>query len=175
MDWNKIVTEHGPGVWRTVHRIVSNHADAADCFQETFVSALDVARRQHVRNWPAMLHRLATTRALDRLRRRMRTDSRHDSPLRLDDVISPEISPVQSAQDRELAQTLRSALAHLPPGQAEVFCLRHLNELGYRDIARCTGMSVGAVGVALFRARQQLRNLLSAQFAAAGSEGVTCP
>ena len=51
-DWPAIVGEHGPLVWRTAYRLLGGHADAADCFQETFVSAMDVAGREDVENWP---------------------------------------------------------------------------------------------------------------------------
>jgi hypothetical protein len=38
-DWSQIVQQHGPGVWQTLHRLLTNDADEADCFQRTFVSA----------------------------------------------------------------------------------------------------------------------------------------
>ena len=38
-DWSQIVQEHGPLVWRTAYRLLNHEADAADCFQRTFVSA----------------------------------------------------------------------------------------------------------------------------------------
>ncbi|MEJ2703700.1 MAG: sigma-70 family RNA polymerase sigma factor, partial [Sedimentisphaerales bacterium] len=72
VDWNTIIEEHGPAVWQTAYRLLGNHADASDCFQETFVSALGFCRRQRVRNFPALLARLATARAIDQLRRRFR-------------------------------------------------------------------------------------------------------
>jgi DNA-directed RNA polymerase specialized sigma24 family protein len=75
-DWQSIVAAHSAVVWRTVYHLLGNHQDAADCFQETFLSALDVARRHTVRSWPAMLTCLATVRALDRVRQRMRERGR---------------------------------------------------------------------------------------------------
>ena len=36
---------HGGVVWQTVYRIVGRDADAADCFQETFIAAMRVAGR----------------------------------------------------------------------------------------------------------------------------------
>lgn len=69
IDWQIIIKEHGPVVWQTAYRLLGNHADAADCFQETFVSALEFCQHQRVRNFSALLARLATTRAIDQLRR----------------------------------------------------------------------------------------------------------
>src|SRR4051794_35257622 len=70
-DWDAIVGQHGRLVWRTAYRLLGNDADAGDCFQETFLSALTAARRERIENWAGFLRRLATTRALDRLRRRL--------------------------------------------------------------------------------------------------------
>ena len=71
IDWQGIVKKHGPLIWQTAYRLLGNHADAADCFQETFVSALQFSRRQRVRNFSALLAWLATARAIDRLRQRL--------------------------------------------------------------------------------------------------------
>src|SRR6476660_1696538 len=71
----EIVRTHGPMVWRTVWRLVGaggRESDASDCFQDVFIAALEVAKREEVRNWEAMLRRIATTKGLDLLRARIR-------------------------------------------------------------------------------------------------------
>jgi RNA polymerase sigma-70 factor (ECF subfamily) len=75
-DWSQIVQQHGPMVWRTARRLLNNEADASDCFQWAFLSALEVERKEAIRNWPALLKRLAISRALDYLRRRRRESNR---------------------------------------------------------------------------------------------------
>ncbi|MBA7711503.1 hypothetical protein ES703_120469 [subsurface metagenome] len=64
IDWQMVVKKHGPAVWQTAYRLLGNHADTADCFQETFICALELSRRQRVRSFPALLVRSATTRAI---------------------------------------------------------------------------------------------------------------
>jgi RNA polymerase sigma-70 factor (ECF subfamily) len=161
IDWQLISRQHGPLVWRTAYRLLNTDADAADCFQETFVSALDVSRKQDVKNWPGLLQRLATARALDLLRRRKRENrSRAAGQVEWEQIASDQVAPDQGAQDAELMDSLRSAVAKLPPQQAEVFCLRHLNGLSYEEIADELGISVDGVGVSLHRARHRLRELL---------------
>src|ERR687893_2656305 len=78
IDWEGIVREHRPAVWRTAHRLLGNRADADECFQETFAAAVEwVGTSNHpVRNWGALLVRLATARSVDRLRQRVRRSSR---------------------------------------------------------------------------------------------------
>src|SRR3982751_1507033 len=59
----------GRGVWRPAWGVLPDSADADDCMQEAFVDAVELSRRQPVRHWGRLLTRLATARALARLRR----------------------------------------------------------------------------------------------------------
>ena len=68
--------------------------------------------------------------------------------------------PSQGAEDAERAESLRAALAALPPKQAEAFSLHHLEGWSYREIAGHLSSSVDAVGLLLHRARKRLRELL---------------
>ena len=78
-NWQEIMGEHGQAVWATVYRIVGNRADADECFQEAFLAAWEVSRREEVRNWRALLVRLGSARAVDRLRQRHRQTARQQS------------------------------------------------------------------------------------------------
>src|SRR5215210_496251 len=101
-DWEGIVERDGPAVWRTVYRLLGRRADAEDCFPETFLAALELWRRQPVRHPHAMLQRLATARAVDRLRRRYREAGRIRST-DWDVVANAEPSPPQRAVAAELS------------------------------------------------------------------------
>ncbi len=160
-DWSDIVRQHGPLVWKTAHRLLSNDADASDCFQDTFVSALELSRKEPIRHWPATLKRLTTARALDRLRGRYRHAERSeawpDTPLADDQVPDPS----QRALDAEVADQLRVAFSQIDARQAEVFCLSVFEEFGYREIAAQLGLKVSHVGVLLHRAKKNLQDLMT--------------
>src|SRR5205807_6742720 len=135
-DWDTIVGLHGRLVWRTAYRLLGNHADAGDCFQETFLSALSASRRQKVENWGGFLRRLATARALDRIRHRLRQSGRNGQLANEATVPSPMPGPLGQAEFRELNEQVRLALADLPPRQAEVVCLHYLEECSYQEIGQ---------------------------------------
>jgi RNA polymerase sigma-70 factor (ECF subfamily) len=162
-SWHEILSQEGAVVWRTAYRILGHHADAEECYQETFLAALEVSRREGVRSWRALLQRLATARAVERLRQRCRRRAREEVP-DWDSVPSPLPAPSQTAEERELAQRLREALAQISPQQAEVFCLHCLDGWSYQEIAQQLGLSVDAVGVVLRRARKRLQRLLATIF-----------
>ena len=160
IDWQSIINKHGPAVWQTAYRLLGNHTDAADCFQETFISALEVSKRQRVRNFSALLVSLATSRAIDELRRRFRKSLFCANTADLAAVPSSNPGPAQQLQTQELAVKLREALAQLPQQEAEVFCLRYLNDMSYRQIAKELGIKPKTAGVLLHRARMKLRDFL---------------
>jgi RNA polymerase sigma-70 factor (ECF subfamily) len=159
IDWPLIVKKHGPAVWQTAYRLLGNNADAADCFQETFVCALEVARREPVRNFPALLARLATARAIDKLRRRSRESRVRTDAVDVVGIAGNNPGPAQHLYEQQLTIRLREALAALPPQEAEVFCLRFLNDMSYRQIAKELGIKTNTAGVLLHRARTKLSEL----------------
>jgi RNA polymerase sigma-70 factor (ECF subfamily) len=161
-DWSQIVQQHGPMVWRTARRLLNNEADASDCFQWAFLSALEVERKEAIRNWPALLKRLAISRALDYLRRRRRESNRLTALPEGSVIDRKGVGPVQAAEASELAEDLRRALADLDGPQAQVFCLACLEGFSYEQIAEELGVTVNHVGVLLHRARSSLQERLSA-------------
>ena len=69
-DWPQIHERYGPLVWQTVYRILGNHTEAQDCFQDVFAEVLERSSFRSVRDWPAFLRWMAVRRVLDRLRKR---------------------------------------------------------------------------------------------------------
>jgi RNA polymerase sigma-70 factor (ECF subfamily) len=163
VDWNEILAAHGPAVWRTVYRLLGQHADALDCYQETFLAAYRSAGRQPVAHWPSFLTSLATRRAIDRIRQRGRSRRLLTS---LDDVPEPVgqgDSPVEHAQGSERLDEVRALLAALPEKQAAVFWMSCVEGMQHRDIGDHLHLRVGEVRVLLHRARSRLRSALEAR------------
>ena len=159
-DWQEILRRDGPAVWRTGYRLLGNQADADECFQETFLSALEVSRREPIQQWRGLLVRLAAARAVDRLRDRRRNS--HVQNTDLSAFIGSEPQPHQVVEDTELSERLRTALALIPRKHAQVFCLHCLEGWSYLEIAQHMEVSLSAVGVFLHRGRKRLRELMNA-------------
>jgi RNA polymerase sigma-70 factor (ECF subfamily) len=159
-DWSAIVEQHGPLVWQTAYRLLNHDADTADCFQRTFLSALELSRKEPIRSWPGALKRLATARALERLRQRGRERNRLSVLTEEPPADSKAVDPGKNAQTVELADDLRAALAEIDEPQAEVFCLVCLEDASYHEVAGQLGITVNHVGVLLHRAKASLRQKL---------------
>jgi RNA polymerase sigma-70 factor, ECF subfamily len=161
IDWPTIVADHGPAVWRTVYRLVSDREDAHDCYQETFLQAARLAKTQTVSNWAALLKRIATGRALDCLRRRYRTAG-NSAPLEAaDDCPAPGPTPATQAELCEAMDRLRRALVLLPDPQSEVFLLREVELMSTADVADELQVTPDQVATWLHRAKRKLRDVLA--------------
>lgn len=117
------MAEHGPTVLR-VCRALLGHADAADAWSETFLSAMqsypELAPGSNVRAW---LVTIAHRKAIDQLRSAART------PRPTADL--PEIPTTDQAS---IDEGLRAALDALPEKQRGAVIHRYLADLSYAEI-----------------------------------------
>jgi RNA polymerase sigma-70 factor, ECF subfamily len=152
---------HGPAVWRTIYRLVNNHPDAQDCYQETFVAAWQFAREEPVTDWHAFLVSLGTRKALDRLRKRYRERRRVTAIDAAPEPVSVVPLPPHGAAAADLLERVRRCLAEMPEQEAQVFWLCCVEELTHQDVSQRLGMTSGAARVLLHRARTHLRAILN--------------
>ena len=123
-------------------------------------SILEISKGQTIRNYGALLARIATLRAIDQLRKRY---SRRTLNVDTIDVVvlpNENTDSLQQAQDSQLTLELRKALTQLAPVEAETVCLRYFNDMSYRQIAKELNIKSNTVGVLLNRAKKKLRNIL---------------
>src|SRR5262249_8988766 len=151
-------------VWRTTYRILRHHADAYDCYQETFLAAWQLAQVRRLTEWGPLLTCLATRKAIDRLRQRGRVATRTESLESVPEPIGEFTDPLQTARFEELIEQLRFSLATLPDKQAEVAWLSCVEELSHQEIASQLEIPSGEVRVLLHRARSRLREHFAPEF-----------
>jgi RNA polymerase sigma-70 factor, ECF subfamily len=154
-DWAAIVREHGGMAFETAWRILGNACDAEDAVQEAFLHALRLHRQETVDNWGALLRHLASCRALDLLRKRGKV-----VPLATEPLAPRSSQPDAVAIASEGAALLREALARLSEREAEVFSLYYFGDLTNPEIAEVLKITVGAVAVALHKARTRIKAML---------------
>jgi len=153
-DWERIVDEHGRLVFRIGLRILGSVQDAEDVAQDVFCEAYQFQQSQRVESWSGLLARLATLRAIDRLRRKRSTMELGNA-----EPISAS-GPFEEAAARELAELLRAAVGRLPNQQAAVFSLVYFEQMSRDEVSANLGISPEAVSTALFKARRRLESQL---------------
>lgn len=166
-DWEQIIALHGPMALETAWRILGHAGDAEDAAQEAMMQAFRLHSSNDVSNWGGLLRRLTTCRALDMLRRR-KTARSHvlvgvggDNGRDFDPAATHQEAPDARLCEDELTQRLRTALAQISEREAEVFSLHYFGELENGAIAEQLGCTIGAVGVALHKARAKLQRWLA--------------
>lgn len=156
---------HQPLV-RYLTRRLGDRDWAEEVAQETFVRAL---RQERIVSERAWLFAVATNLVRDEARKDVRR-RRHLELLReqarVDDVIEPEPTTAERAEEAALA---RRALEALTERDREALLMRE-EGLDYPEIALALDLSVGSVGTTLARARRRLVEAYeAAQRAAVGA------
>ena len=152
-------------LYRHALRIVGTTADAEDVVQDALFSAWrSIASFQGV-SFRAWLFRIATNRALDRLRSRKRRPELPLDPPDDDDVtwaepVAPGPDLSQLAGDREALAAVESALGVLPTEQRTALLLRDVEGFAYEEIAVITSVEIGTVKSRIHRGRLAVRNAL---------------
>ena len=77
-----------------------------------------------------------------------------------DDIPSEQAAPDQVMEHDETLAAVRVAIARLPHDLRVTLLLHHFDRLSYREIGEITGCSERGIETRLYRARQQLRELL---------------
>jgi RNA polymerase sigma-70 factor (ECF subfamily) len=154
-DWNRIVERHGKRVFRVAFRILGSVQDAEDVAQDAFVEAFRLHKAGPVQSWTGLLVRIATLRAIDRLRRTRRPNELGESAK----AVTAE--PFEEAIATELAERLQKAVADLPDQQATIFVMIYYEELSRDEVAAGLGISTEAVSAGLYKARQRLTSQFS--------------
>ena len=151
-DWEQVYRETYSDLVRFLHRQVWDADRARDLAQEVFVRALDTDP-QNARTW---LFTVANNLARDEARTAIRR-KKHLVLLKGEAESHQESQPDAAAEveRREEMELVRRALSKLSEGDRSVLLLWD-GGLNYAEIAEEMGLSKGAVGTTLARARTKL-------------------
>lgn len=170
-EFEKLFLAHHDAVYRLAFRIVGTRAEAEDLTQEAFlrlhqqilagkrenrmtmaVESPDGSRAGGGHNLGAWLGRVVTRLALNALRTQERRERRHEAAIRQENLMGDSTAdPAEAAVRSEERETVRRALAALPPRQSHLLLLRYTGS-SYQELAGAIGVAPGSVGTLLARA-----------------------
>jgi RNA polymerase sigma-70 factor, ECF subfamily len=152
-----LVERYDRAVYHLAYRTLHDVEDARDATQEAFFKAFRSLRTfRPGAKFSTWIFAIAYHACCDRLNRRKRYSS-EELPERADVAPGPE----QQAIALDEAQRLRTAIDALPEKYRTVITLFHLQGKQYEEIANVLDLPMGTVKTHLFRAKEQLRRLLS--------------
>lgn len=157
----ELVAEHQGSLFAFLYRMCGDAALAEELMQETFVRALQAAKRYRpearVSTW---LFSIAANLVRDRWRRR----ARQGDPLPLDHVVLPgPDSAEEAALERMGHERVREALMELRLEQRLALILRYYHDLSYEEIARTLACPIGTVRSRIHNGLARLKQMLAAE------------
>lgn len=150
---------YGPKIRAYMLKRDGNRQSAEELMQETMVMIWNKAAqfdpsRGNLSSW---IFTIARNVRIDAFRRNNRPEFDPNDPAFVPDEIMPADKALEADQQ---AQTLRLALAKLPPDQAELLRLSFYDELSHSTIARLLQLPLGTVKSRIRLAFSRLRDLL---------------
>ncbi|MFT2720857.1 RNA polymerase sigma factor [Deinococcus sp. A31D244] len=162
--WFEFVQEYEGRMYGYLYRLEGNSEDALDLTQEVFYRAWRSIRTfrpgERVLPW---LYQVARNTQIESHRRKQLQrfsleQAREDVGF---EVTSEKRSPVQAAESADAQDRVQRALLRLPPEYREAVVLRFVEDLSYDEIAQIQGVALGTAKSRVFRAKEQLAELLA--------------
>ena len=156
-------------VYATALRLLGNSADAEDAAQTVFLRAFEryaqLAGNPAAGGWLKTTARNVCLNHLSRYRARWRFFSEMDADRntgdRFEDGLESRVSRAIEDGHEDRLERIEREIHRLPDAQRVPLVLFHFEEMGYDEIARTLGVSVGKVKTDIHRGRQALRRLVT--------------
>ena len=167
--YDQLVRRYQERIYATVYHMTSNHEDANDLVQETFVKAYRALKSfKGDSSFYTWIYRIAVNKTINFLKQR-----KNRIHLSLDDVdfnaendpdlvaLVSEKTPRRDLNLSELQEKLNSAMLKLSEHHRMVVTLHDIQGLSHEEIGAIMDCNVGTVRSRLFYARQQLQAQLA--------------
>jgi RNA polymerase sigma-70 factor (ECF subfamily) len=167
--YEELVRRYQERIYATIYHMTSNHEDANDLAQETFIKSYRVLKSfKGSSSFYTWLYRIAVNKTINFLKQR-----RHRTQMSLNDwdfnaehdpdlvALISEKTPRRDVDLAELQEKLNAALQKLSEPHRLVVILHDVQGLPHEEIAQIMDCNIGTVRSRLFYARQQLQAYLS--------------
>ena len=167
--YDALIRRYQDRIYATVYHMTSNHEDANDITQETFIKAYRALKSfKGDSSFYTWIYRIAVNKTINFLK--TRKNRVHMSLNDLDfhaendpDLVAliSENTPRRDLNLSELQEKLNEAMQKLSETHRIVVTLHDVQGLSHDEIAKIIGCNVGTVRSRLFYARQQLQGTLA--------------
>ncbi|MDA8084441.1 MAG: sigma-70 family RNA polymerase sigma factor [Nitrospiraceae bacterium] len=153
-----LVERYQEMIYNVAYRMLGDADSARDIAQESFISAYGaLADFRNDSKFSTWLCSIAMNKCRDHLRV-------HRNMLPLDEIEEPAAArgsdPEAALSDKQSSRELQAALSALPEDYRQVIILKHIEGLDYREMEALLGVSVNALKVKTYRARECLKKYL---------------
>jgi RNA polymerase sigma factor (sigma-70 family) len=167
--YDELVKRYQERIYATIYHMTSNHEDANDLAQESFIKAFSALKSfKGGSTFYTWLYRIAVNKTINFLKQRKNKyhlslndidfNAEHDPDLM---ALISDKTPTRDVALSELQKKLNEALLKLSEPHRMVVVLHDVQGMSHDEIADVMGCNIGTVRSRLFYARQQLQGQLA--------------
>lgn len=157
--FRQLVEKYQDPVINISYRFLRNKEEAEETAQEVFLKVyLSAKTYQHNTKFSTWLFKIAVNLCLNKLR-----DKRKLPTSQLEEDLSTplKLQPDKLLEQENLNKTVREAIDSLPEQQRTVILLNQTGDFSYQEMARMLDCSISAIESRLFRAKENLKRILT--------------
>ena len=167
--YDDLVRRYQERIYATIYHMTSNHEDANDLAQESFIKAFQALKSfKGGSTFYTWLYRIAVNKTINFLKQRKNRTHMSLNDLDFNAEHDPDLmalisnkTPRRDADLTELQEKLNAALLKLSDSHRLVVVLHDVQGESHEDIAKIMDCNIGTVRSRLFYARQQLQSYLA--------------
>jgi len=167
--YDELVRRYQERIYATIYHMTSNHEDANDLAQESFIKAFHALKSfKGGSSFYTWVYRIAVNKTINFLKQRKNRvqmslddldfNAEHDPDLV---ALISEKTPRREINITELQEKLNEAMQKLSESHRLVVTLHDVQGLSHEEIAKIMDCNIGTVRSRLFYARQQMQAYLS--------------
>jgi RNA polymerase sigma-70 factor (ECF subfamily) len=169
LAYDDLVRRFQERIYATIYHMTSNHEDANDLAQETFIKAFQALKSfKGGSSFYTWIYRIAVNKTINFLKQRKNRSHMSLNDLDFNAEHDPDFvalvsdkTPRREANLAELQEKLNEAMQKLSEPHRLVVALHDVQGLAHDEIAEIMECNIGTVRSRLFYARQQLQAYLS--------------
>ncbi len=165
-SFNSLMGMHERRMYAVAMRMCGNPDDAQDCLQEAMLRIYrSISGFKAQSSFSTWVYRITMNTCLDELRKRKTRPGAS-----LDDLLETGWSPADGGESpeahairSEVRQNLQRFIAELPEDMRAAIVLRDIQGYSYEEISQILGANLGTIKSRISRARERLRERISAR------------
>jgi RNA polymerase sigma-70 factor (ECF subfamily) len=167
--YDDLVKRYQERIYATIYHMTSNHEDASDLAQDSFIKAYQALKSfKGGSSFYTWLYRIAVNKTINFLKQRKNRNHMSLNDLDFNAEHDPDLvalvsenTPRRAAGLSELQEKLNAALLKLSEHHRLVVILHDVQGQSHEEIAKVMNCNIGTVRSRLFYARQQLQGFLA--------------
>ena len=167
--YDELVQRYQERIYATIYHMTSNHEDASDLAQESFIKAYQALKSfKGGSSFYTWVYRIAVNKTINFLKQRRNRAHMSLNDLDFNVEHDPDLvalisdkTPRRAANLAELQEKLNEAMLKLSDYHRLVVTLHDVQGMSHEEIAKIMDCNIGTVRSRLFYARQQLQAYLT--------------